>query len=150
MKIIDSEYKDFSALLLPHEAPETGSNIVLMNLSFATKYKENKLEGFEESKKRIFELIYNDLIDNGQRLDIERRPICSKIYNYHLSKDCKYEDSFDLPIEEVNFSTMSEEILWSYIYGEYFANKRISEEFTCFSILSAAIDDKKCICSNCK
>jgi hypothetical protein len=113
------------------------SYIVLMDLIRAEDFKD----GYDEfdinpTKRNIMHnILYNDLIANGTRIMVEDREIYSKIYTFDKYKDCKYDDSFDSSINEVNFSSMLDKDLWAYMYGSYLMAERLSVELMGFAAI---------------
>lgn len=100
------------------------SYILTMNEEIIDVYKRNfKMDPLEA---RIFEMLHRDIVENGTRVMLEGKEIYSKKITFN-TEDCMTDDSFEKPIEEVDFSTLSDEELWSYIFGEYIMNGRISE-----------------------
>ena len=61
----------------------------------------------------------------------------NKVFLYQLSEgiwqfkfntdECMTDDTFEKPIEEIDFSKLTDEELWPYIFGEYIMNGRISK-----------------------
>ena len=50
-------------------------------------------------------------------------------------RDCLFDESFPQPVEETDFSALSDEDVWRYIHGEYIQHSRISEEFKAFGLM---------------
>ncbi|WP_297425419.1 hypothetical protein [Clostridium sp.] len=118
------------------------SYIVSMNVDFVEFMKGKKPEFYtnNEKKTRIYNVIREDLINNGEKVDLLDRQVYSKRYALLKKRDCKYDDSFEKSIDDVNFSTLSDDDLWAYIYGEYFVNGRLSAELKGFSSIQVIKD----------
>jgi len=97
-----------------------------MNEEIVDIYEKNFKSIWDPQKARIFEMLHRDMIENGTRVMLEGKEIYSKKINFD-DDECRTDDSFEKPIEEVDFSKLSNEELWSYIFGEYIMNGRISE-----------------------
>ena len=132
---IADEFKGFSCLLQPHQIPETRAINLLVSVPLADMIFHNHMDNYSEKAKRIFTLLYTDIKETGTPCEILDCDMVAKRYSYHIKKDCKYDESFDVPVEELDFNALSDEAVWAYIKGEYFANKRIreEEEFRCFT-----------------
>ena len=86
-------------------------------------------EGVEKNPKtnRIFELLHNEMLKSGTRVVLEGEEIYTKKFKFQTYGDCMWDDSFDKPVEEIDFLKMSDEELWAYIFGEYFLNGKICQ-----------------------
>ncbi|RII34390.1 hypothetical protein D2A34_14695 [Clostridium chromiireducens] len=128
------------------------SYIITMNLEFIEFMKKKKPEFYtgDVKRSRIYNAVREDLIDNGEKLKLLDREVYSKRYALVKKRDCKYDDSFDKSIEEIDFSALSEEELWSYIYGEYFVNGRLSNEFKGFGSVQVIKDAETSLGNNCE
>lgn len=118
------------------------SYIISMNADFVEFMKGKKPEFYTDSikKTRIFNTIKDDLINNGEKIKLLDREVYSKRYALLKKRDCKYDDSFDKPIDSIDFSTLSDDDLWAYIYGEYFVNGRLSSELKGFGSVQVIKD----------
>jgi len=118
------------------------SYIITMNLEFIEYMKQKKPEFYtgDVKRSRIYNTLRDELINNGTKVKLLDREVYLKRYALLKKKDCKYDISFDKPIEEMDFSTLSEEELWAYIYGEYFVNGRLSNEFKGFGSVQVIKD----------
>lgn len=118
------------------------SYIVTMNLEFIEFLKSKKPEVYTDSPKRerIYNAIREDLIKTGTKECLLDREVYTKRYALLKKRDCKYDDSFDKQIDEVDFETLSNEDLWAYIFGEYFVNGRLSNEFKGFGSVQVIKD----------
>ena len=100
------------------------SYLVTMSLNVSEIYKQFYKN--DPRKLRIYELIKEDLLKNGTRTFLEGKEIFTKAYKFNAGGDCMYDDTFKKPVEEIDFSSLPEDDLWSYIYGEYLLNFKIS------------------------
>lgn len=118
------------------------SYIITMNLEFVEYMKQKKPEFYtgDIKRSRIYNAVRNDLINSGTRVKLLDREVYSKRYALLKKRDCKYDVSFDKPIQEIDFAALSEEELWSYIYGEYLVNGRLSNEFKGFGSVQVIKD----------
>ena len=102
------------------------SYVLTMNEEIVDIFQRDFKSMGDLKKARIFEMLHRDVIENGTRVMLEGKEIYSKKITFN-TEDCMTDDSFEKPIEEVDFSKLSDEELWSYIFGEYIMNGRISE-----------------------
>lgn len=102
------------------------SYILTMNEEIVDIYKKNFKSIWDQKKARIFEMLNKEMIENGTRVMLEGKEIYSKKINFSTN-ECMTDDTFEKPIEQVDFSKLSDEELWSYIFGEYIMNGRIRE-----------------------
>ena len=118
------------------------SYIITMNTDFIEFMKGKKPEFYSSSvkKSRIYNAISEDLINNGEKIKLLDREVYSKRYALLKKRDCKYDDSFDKPIEDLDFANLSDDDLWAYIYGEYFVNGRLSNELKGFGSVQVIKD----------
>ncbi|HHT9106310.1 MAG TPA: hypothetical protein ACFYD7_10610 [Candidatus Wujingus californicus] len=101
------------------------SYLVTMCLEIAEVYKQHYHYQNNPKGLRIYELLKKDLLENGTRTFLEGKEIFTKTYGFDTG-DSMVDDSFGKPVEDVDFSSLSEDELWSYIYGEYLLNGKIS------------------------
>jgi hypothetical protein len=96
-----------------------------MNLYIAEVYEK---QFYKDNPKnmRIYNLLKRDIMNNGTRVYLEGKEIYTKAYKFATDGDCMWDDSFDKPVEEIDFAQLKEDELWAYIYGEYILNGRIS------------------------
>lgn len=131
---IESEYKGFSCLLLPHEVPEIRTLVVVMSQDGADMLMKNHFDSFTPKRRRIFNALYKDLKE-GSEFTLGEISLKAKSYTYHIKNDCLFEDSFEMPIEEVDFEALSDDDIWKFIKGEYFLNQHLNDDFFCFSFV---------------
>ena len=101
------------------------SYLVTMCLEIAEIYKQHYHYQNNPKTLRIYELIKEDLLKNGTRAFLEGKEIFTKTYKFNTG-DSMVDDSFGKLLEEIDFSSLPEDDLWSYIYGEYLLNGKIS------------------------
>ncbi|MFW2488849.1 hypothetical protein ACN077_09780 [Clostridium chromiireducens] len=118
------------------------SYIISMNEDFVEFMKGKKPEFYtgNPKKTRIYNAIREDLINNGEKITLLDRQVYSKRYALLKKRDCKYDDSFNKSIDDIDFNELSDEDLWAYIYGEYFVNGRLSAELKGFSSIQVIKD----------
>jgi hypothetical protein len=120
------------------------SYIITMNPDMAEFGKKKSRNYAEDTKKvRIYNLLAQDLKTNGEKSMFGDNGLYAKQYDFEKKPDCKYDSSFEKPIEAVDFSAMSDEELWAYIYGEYFVNSRLAAELKGFGSLQVPRDKNK-------
>ncbi len=134
------------------------SYIITINPDMAEFYKKRS-RAFDGSakKERVYNMLSRDLKSNGEKVERGGNELYIKQYDFEKRPDCKYDSSFGCPIEEVDFSKMKDEELWSYIYGEYFVNARLAAEFKGFGSIQVPRDKNKLAekihamgCDNCE
>lgn len=120
------------------------SYIVSMNMEFIEFMEKKKPQFYTDTVKRskIYSAVKKDLLQNGEKVKFLDREVYSKRYALLKKRDCYYDDSFGKVMEDADFANLTEEELWAYIYGEYFANGRLSSEFKGFSSVQVIKDDK--------
>lgn len=94
-------------------------------------------------KNRIFEAVTRDLKENGEKICLFDSSLYIKKYGFLKKPECLYDESFDTPVDEVDFSSMDEKTLWAYIFGEYLVNGRLSAEFKGFGTVQIPRDSDK-------
>ncbi len=116
------------------------SYIITMNPDMAEFGKKKTHDYGEDDKKvKIYKLISEDLKTSGQKMIFGQNEVYAKQYDFEKKRDCKYDASFD----GADFTKMSDEELWGYIYGEYFVNSRLSSELKGFGSLQVPRDKNK-------
>lgn len=82
---------------------------------------------YSKSKDRAIKLLYEDILKDGTRNIIEGIEIYSKRFQFRDDGDTMYEDSYDKPIEEIDFSSLTDEEVWALVFGEYVIKRRITD-----------------------
>ncbi|MCP4398624.1 MAG: hypothetical protein GY801_15170 [bacterium] len=103
------------------------SYILTMSKKIVDIYTENFVHAFDAKTKRIIRLLYDDLLRHGTRTFLEGEEIYTKKVKFDDSDDCSWDEAFDKPVEEIDFSKFSDEELWAYIYGQYLVYGSISK-----------------------
>lgn len=119
------------------------SYIISLNMDFID-YMEGKKPEFyigDAKRKRIYQVLKEELVNRGEKVTLLDRTVYSKRFALLKKRDCKYDDSFGKPIDEIDFASLDDADLWAYIYGEYFVNGRLAHEFKGFSSLQVIKDD---------
>jgi hypothetical protein len=76
--------------------------------------------------KAIINLLREDMLKNGTRVMLENEEIYTKIIKFN-TENVLWNDFFDIPLDQVDFSTINIDDLWAYIYGEYILKGKIKE-----------------------
>lgn len=102
------------------------SYILTMNKDMVDTFRRF-YEGVTDVKtERIIKLLYDDILTNGTRVMLEGEEIYTKKITFDTG-DCMWDKAFDDPVENIDFTKFTDEELWSYIFGEYILNGRISQ-----------------------
>lgn len=102
------------------------SYIITMCEDIVNIYAGNIKPDRDAKMHRIVNYLIDDIKRNGTCLYIEGKEILTRRIKFDDGGDCLDDDSFDKPIEEVDFSRISNEDLWAYILGEYIVGGKIS------------------------
>ena len=103
------------------------------SVSYILTMKEDMVESclkyyegtFKQGRDKIAEVIRKLILEKGTRVYIEDEEIYT--HKVRFSTDETLDDStLELPPDQTDFSSMEEEKLWSYIYGEYIMNGRLN------------------------
>jgi hypothetical protein len=106
------------------------SYIVTMNLDMAEFVKaKNGDFGGDARKNRIYKALRDDLRATGLKSTLLDKEVWIKRYDFSKKPDAKYDTSFEGGVESIDFTSLDEDILWSYIRGECMVNGRLSTEF---------------------
>lgn len=103
------------------------SYIVTMYRPIAESFIKNHSHKFSNSKNRAVQLLCDDLLTNGTRNMLEGVEIYTKKIQFRTDGDTMWEDSYDKPIDEIDFDTMPDNDIWALVYGEYIEKQRINE-----------------------
>lgn len=111
--------------------------MVIMDLVIAEDYMDRYGEFDSNPTRRntTHKILYRDLTGSGTRIMVEGRELYARIYSFDKHRDCRFEDSFGVPIDEVDFSSMLEKDVWAYIFGEYFMGAGLSTELSGFGLI---------------
>lgn len=77
------------------------------------------IEEREPNKAKIIKTLRDDLLKNGTCVFLEGKEIITKRIEFDTSETLT-EDIRETPIDK-----MSDDELWSYIFGEYFLNEKL-------------------------
>jgi hypothetical protein len=102
------------------------SYIVTMYKPIVDEVLKNQKSNFSNSKNRAVQLLYDDLLTNGTKNILEGVELYTKKFQFRTD-DTMWEDSYDQPINEIDFDTMPDEDVWALVYGEYIDKQRISK-----------------------
>ncbi len=103
------------------------SFIITMNKSMLDSFLNTYEKDFDKGKKKVVTLLKDDLLENGTRVMLEGVEIYTKFYKFEDGGDCMFKDSYDIPYEEIDFSSYSDTEIWSLIYGEFIVRHKINE-----------------------
>lgn len=103
------------------------SYLLTMSKKIVDIYQENFRNTIDVKTQRIVSLLHDDLVKNGTRVMYEGEQIYTKKITFATDGDCMWDDTFDKPIEEIDFSKLTDDKLWAYIFGEYILNGKISQ-----------------------
>lgn len=79
----------------------------------------------KDGRDKIAGFIKKFMLEEGTRVYIEGEEIYT--HKVHFSTDETLDDStIELPPDQIDFSSMEEEDLWAYIFGEYIMNGRLN------------------------
>jgi hypothetical protein len=109
------------------------SYIVMLNLAMA-EFVRKKSRNFCDQlrQERIYDLLVKDIKEQGRPMDVNGADLLVRTYNFEKKRDCQYDSTLNELGKEVDFSTLSDEAVWSYIYGEYFVKARLAAELKGF------------------
>jgi hypothetical protein len=103
------------------------SYIITMCKPIVDTFIKNYRQNFSNSKNRAVQLLYDELLANGVRNMLEEIEIYIKKFQFRTDGDTMWEDSYDKPIDEIDFDTMPDEDVWALVYGEYIERQKINE-----------------------
>jgi hypothetical protein len=103
------------------------SYIITMYRPIVEGFIKNYSSKLSNCKSRAVQLLYDDLLANGTRNMLEGVEIYTKKFKFRTDGDAMWEDSYDKPIDEIDFDSMPDNDVWALVYGEYFEKKRINE-----------------------
>lgn len=102
------------------------SYVLTMNEEIVDIYEKHFRSIRDLKEARILSTLRRDLMENGTRVMLEGKEIFTRKIDFSTD-ECMTDDTFEKPIEEVDFSKVTDEELWQYIFGEYILNGRISK-----------------------
>jgi hypothetical protein len=120
------------------------SYIVTLNLAmaeFARKKNGNYCDRVKQG--RIFDLPVEDLKQNGQQIELNGADLVVSTYDFEKKTDCRYDSETAEQGKEVDFSTLTDAEVWSYIYGEYFVKAKLASELKGFGAVQVPRDKVK-------
>lgn len=95
------------------------SYILTMKKDIVELFQKNYRQGGSQEVNQIIEFLKEDLIENGTRIFLEGEELYYKKFQFRTDGDTLDKDYFDSREEEFDLSTLSDDEIWSYIYGEY-------------------------------
>lgn len=106
----------------------TNSSSVSYILTMSDDMVRNYLKFFKgrisPDIKAIVEFLRKDMLENGTRVTLENEELYVKKVKFSTD-ETHFDDFFDMPLDQVDFSTIDEEDLWAYIYGQYILEGKI-------------------------
>jgi len=108
----------------------TNSSSVSYILTMSDYMVNIHLKSFEGSIepdiKAIVEFLRNDMLKNGTRVMLENEELYIKKIKFNTDETLQ-DDFFEMPLDQVDFSTINENDLWAYIYGQYISGDRLKK-----------------------
>jgi len=102
------------------------SYILTMNEDMVKIYLEYRKGSFKKGEDHIAEFLREFLLEKGTRVYIENKEIYT--HKVHFSTDeTMLESTLELPPDQMDFSSMNEDDLWAYIFGEYILNGKLKD-----------------------
>ena len=102
------------------------SYILTMKEDMVKIHLEYRKGTFKQGEDHIAEFLRKFLLENGTRVFIENEEIYT--HKVHFSTDETMLDStLELPPDQMDFSSMNEDDLWAYIFGEYILNGKLKD-----------------------
>jgi triacylglycerol esterase/lipase EstA (alpha/beta hydrolase family) len=96
-----------------------------MNKYMVDTYKRHFESSINSRNRKVLDTIYKDMLDNGTRVMLEGKEMYIKKVKFDDGGDSMFNDSYDKPIDQVDFENMSDEEVWTYINGEYILHGNI-------------------------
>jgi hypothetical protein len=90
---------------------------------FARFYGDSR----DKEIQKITEFLKNDLLKNGTRIYMEGEEMLFKKLKFQTDGDTNSRKWIEEEGKEVDVSKMSDEELWSYIYGEYILSGKLGQ-----------------------
>ena len=101
------------------------SYILTMCEEMVDLFRRNFVRSTSDREKRVIDFLHDDLVDNGTRVMLQGRELYVKEITFRTDENWMSDDTFDKPIEEIDFSKFTDEELWPYIYGQYIMERDI-------------------------
>jgi hypothetical protein len=120
------------------------SYIVTLNLAMAEfARKKNKNYCDQPRQDRIYDLLVNDLKAKGKAIDVNGADVVVGTYDFGKKTDCLYEPTVAEEGKKIDFSSLTDEQVWAYVYGEYFVKARLAAELKGFGAVQVPRDKEK-------
>ena len=117
------------------------SYIVTLNLAMAEfARKRNKNYCDQPRKERIYDLLVDDLKAKGKTLELNGADVVVGTYDFEKKTDCLYETAVAEEGKPLDFSSLTDEQVWAYVYGEYFVNARLAAELKGLGVVQVPRD----------
>ena len=102
------------------------SYILTMSNNMVCTHMESQKGYIKSDVKAIAEFIRNDMLKNGTYVMLEDEELYVKKIKFRTD-EVLLDDFFDMPVDQVDFSTINEDDLWAFIYGQYILDGRLKE-----------------------
>ncbi|MDR3746071.1 MAG: hypothetical protein P4K80_08080 [Acidobacteriaceae bacterium] len=120
------------------------SYIVTLNLAMAEfSRKKNKNFCDQPSKERIYDLLVDDLKTKGKAIEVNGADVVVGTYDFEKKTDCLYDSTVGEEGKKIDFSSLTDEQVWAYVYGEYFVKARLAAELKGFGAVQVPRDKEK-------
>ena len=94
-------------------------------------------------KARGFDALKSDMERRGSAVQHEGAKLLVARYDFEKKGDCLYEETLPNESGVVDYVALSDEMLWGYIYGEYFVKGRLAAELKGFGAVQVPRDAEK-------
>lgn len=97
------------------------SFIITMKKSLVEIYERAEGDYRKKEVKKITEILKKDLIENGTRVYLEEEEVYTKKIKFNTD-EITYKEVLESENTTIDFESLDEDELWSYIKGEYILN----------------------------
>ncbi len=102
------------------------------SVSYILTMKEDMVKGylryykgmFKRGEDRIADFLVKFMLEKGTRVFIENEEIFTHKVHFRTDETL-IDSSLELPPDQMDFSSMDEDDLWAYIFGEYILEGRL-------------------------
>jgi hypothetical protein len=101
------------------------SYIVTLHKETAERFQKLFLDYDKKTQRsRVYDMLRDNIVEHGETLRQSSGDIHYKLFSFNKARDMKL---FEQPAADYDFSSMSEDELLKFIYGEYFFHNRLGE-----------------------